>query len=573
MTHSYSIDTNDHRTDSFDPHTDCFRWDRAEATRAFDHFQDPNHSSQRQYAQEHGIPRSTLGDWLGKEFPEHLDPDLVCYFCGSAGHAFLRRLVLALLLVFHHQNPCGLRPIGLFLELVELDHFVGSSYGALYSLATRLQDNLILFGNEERQRLAAAMAATGTTKDIILCPDENFHGPHICLVAIEPVSNFIVVEVYADQRDSATWAKAIKTGLDGLPVHLVCLTSDQASGLTCCALKELEIQHHPDLMHLQCNLGKPILLPLARPISQAEKDLEQSRQREQRLEQADQKKPGRLTVEMCVAHIEAEEQVEKDLEQARQRLEGAVEQIREVSRVYHPFDRETGELVTAEQMQAKLGKPLDRLQEVVEQAGLGERAQQAVPKARDGWVVLLVGCLAWYWTLVRQKLEKLDLSEEEQQAVMESLMAGYYWEMASDKEKDPEQRQRLKEMAVRLKEKAWSKGSALAGWDEAQKKGVQAVARACADLFQRSSSCVEGRNGRLSLFHHGQTRLSEKRLQALTVVHNYVVRREDGTTAAERFFGQKQRDAFAWLLERLPELPRPAAKRRKQIADEDSVAA
>ena len=563
MTLTYSIDTSDPRTESFDPRSDSCRWDRAEAARAFDHFQEPNHSSQRQYAQEHGIPRATLGDWLRKEFPEHLDPDLVRFFCGSAGHAFLRRLVLALLLVFHQQNPCGLRQLGLFLELLELDHFVGSSYGALYCLDSCLQKALIHFGKEERQRLAAALKATGVVKNIVLCPDENFHGPHICLVAIEPVSNFIVVERYAEQRDSVTWAKAINTGLDGLPVHLVCLTSDQASGLVCCAEKELEVQHQPDLMHLQCNLGKPLLLPLARPISQAEKELEKFKEKELRLEQADQKKPGSLTIKMCVAHIEAEEQAKADLEQARQRLDGAVEQIREVGRVYHPFDRETGEPVLAEQMQAKLGEPLKRLQEVVEEAGLPERAQQAVAKAREGWLVLLVGCLAWYWTLVRQKLEQLDLSEEQEQAVIESLMAGYYWEMASAKEKDPQQRQRLLEMAVRLKEKAWGKGSLLAGLDVAQKQEVQTVARACAELFQRSSSCVEGRNGRLSLFHHGQTRLSEKRLAALTVVHNYVVRREDGSTAAERFFGHKQRDAFTWLLQRMPELPQPAAKRRK----------
>src|SRR5205814_9016063 len=115
-------------------------------------------------------------------------------------------------------------------------------------------------------------------------------------------------------------------------------------------------------------------------------------------------------------------------------------------------------------------------------------------KAREGWVVLLVGCLAWYWTLVRQKLEELDLSKEQEQALRESLMAGYYWEMASDKEKDPQQRQRLKEMALRLKEKAWAKGSLLAALDAAEKKEVEAVARACAELFCRSSSCVEGRN-------------------------------------------------------------------------------
>ena len=143
--------------------------------------------------------------------------------------------LLALLLVFHHKSPCGLRQVGAFLELAQLDHFVGSSYGALYALDLHLQDDLALFAKEQRAALALGMAA----KDIVLCPDENFHGPHVCLVGIEPCSNFILVETYADRRDSATWAKAIQAGCDGLPVHVVALTSDCAGGLTRCAEAEL----------------------------------------------------------------------------------------------------------------------------------------------------------------------------------------------------------------------------------------------------------------------------------------------------------------------------------------------
>ena len=52
-------------------------------------------------------------------------------------------------------------------------------------------------------------------------------------------------------------------------------------------------------------------------------------------------------------------------------------------------------------------------------------------------------------------------------------------------------------------------------------------------------------------------------------IHNYLVVRPDGTTAAERFFGQKPRDLFDWLLQRLPDLPRPASKRprKEPLAD------
>ena len=139
--------------------------------------------------------------------------------------------------------------------------------------------------------------------------------------------------------------------------------------------------------------------------------------------------------------------------------------------------------------------------------------------------------LAHHLEVLRQKLEQLDVSAEGEQTLRESLIAGYYWEMASAKEKDPDERKRLAELAQRLKEKAWAKGGALAALTPALRKEVEEVGQQCAGLFQRSSSCVEGRNGRLSLFHHGQTRLSEPRLKALTAVHNYVVRRQDGRFA------------------------------------------
>lgn len=51
------------------------------------------------------------------------------------------------------------------------------------------------FGREEDQRLAAAMPPRG----IGLCEDETFH-PQICLVAIEPVSNFLLLEQQRHQQ-------------------------------------------------------------------------------------------------------------------------------------------------------------------------------------------------------------------------------------------------------------------------------------------------------------------------------------------------------------------------------------
>jgi hypothetical protein len=541
--------------------------DTAQSVAAFANPVDPP-LSQRCYAKEHGIPRSTLGAWLRKDYPDHLDPATVAFFRSPAGLAFLRRLVLALLLVFHQRNPCGIRQIGHFIELVELDAFVASSYGALYDLDQHLQDDLRCFGKEERARLAEGMPL----KTIPLAIDENFHGPSVCLVGMEPVSNYILVETHTQQRDSKTWAQAITIAVEGLNVDIVLFTADQASGIIRCAEQEFKVQYQPELFHLQRDLAKPVLLPLTRPVQQAKKDLEKAQEEARKIEEVEEKTSPNVITVTQIAAVRSEMQAEEQLEQTQEKRDHAVEQIRAVSEVYHPYDRETGTPVTAEQMQTRLSEPVNNLQEVVEETEMGERAHQAVAKAR-GWVVLLVGCLGWFWERTRSRLEQLDVSEEAQRLVKECLMASYYWEAASRREKDPDERRRLAELAERLGKQAWAKDGALAALSDEEKATVQQVARECIGLFSRSSSCVEGRNGRLSLFHHGQTRMSEKRLQALTVVHNHVLRREDGTTAAERFFGKKQRDAFVWLLERMPELPRPSAKRPKKTSEKGSVAA
>ncbi|MEZ4405435.1 MAG: DUF6399 domain-containing protein [Polyangiales bacterium] len=78
-----------------------------------------------------------------------------------------------------------------------------------------------------------------------------------------------------------------------------------------------------------------------------------------------------------------------------------------------------------------------------------------------------------------------------------------------------------------------------------------------ASHFVRASSCVEGRNGALSLRYHHRRALPPAVLKALTVVHNYGLRRPDGTTAAERLFGLRHADPFEHLVEVITPLPPP----------------
>jgi hypothetical protein len=539
---------------------DPFRWARAEIATALDNFSDPDHPSQRETAQRLGIPQATFNYWTRHYAAADGDP-VDSFFRSAAGELVLRRILTAALVVFQLRGACGLRPVGQFLQLAQLGRFVASSRGALAPLVAHLEADLVTYRDQEQPALAQQMKP----KTITLVPDEHFHSGKPCLVAIEPVSNFIAVECYRDRRDADTWKEAIQEGTAGLPVEVVQMTSDRARALVCCAEKGLQAAHSPDLFHGQRDLLKPLLLPLTRPIQQAEKDLEKAKERTEKLDAPVGTVQPPQVVEALIESVRNEIAIEERLEYATERQEKAVQEVRGVADDYHPFDRQTGRPVTAEEVGQRLNKHVDALAGVAAEAALGEKPNAALAQART-WVATLMGCVAWFWGMVKARVEALELSEEQEQHMREKLLSGYYWATAAGRARTAEERKRLKEMAEGLQQEAWQEGGALSSLPAEEKKQVEEVAQECARLFQRSSSCVEGRNGRLSLQHHGHSRVSERRLKALTVIHNYLVQRADGTTAAERFFGQKHEDVFSWLLERMPDLPRPAPKRPKPAA-------
>jgi len=552
--------------DPIDPHTDPFRWDDSTIAQAFDAFAHPDHASQRQYAHDHGIPRSTLGSWLRDESGDDPDPEpeVKTFFRSGVGRRFLRRLVLALFLVFLFGGACGLRRLSDFLHRTRLNRFVASSTGALHELGKTLEADLGDFADEERPRLAEGMGH----RHIALIPDENFHGGHVCLVAAEAASNFLFVEQYAQRRDSETWAAAIEQGTAGLPVTVLLLCGDQAKGIIACAHNELGAHHLPELFHGQRDLCRPLMGPLERQKEAAQKELRRAQALLQTYlaeasgagdgpEPRDRPKvnavfiaSGQARVERCAREVE---RCEKNQEQAHQAVRGLADD-------YHPFDGVTGAAVGHAAMATRLEQRSQTLEQVARQAGLGGKAQESLAKGKQ-WVVKLVASIAWYWSVVRVCVEELDLPREVEQVVYEKLLPGLYWQQAARLGRTPEERRQKADLAERLLKDAWAAEEVLSRLTEEDRERVRRVSKEMVGLFARSSSCVEGRNGRLALFHHGQTRLSAGRLKALTVVHNYLTERDDGTTAAERFFGKKPRDVFDWLLARLPDLPRPAAKR------------
>ena len=513
------------------------------------------------------VPRSTIQGWRDRKASIDAPPALVEFFESPEGVAFLHRLVLAAQIVITLMAPGSIRMVCTFLVLAGLDRFVASSYGAQQKAIEELERELGLFGGLEQRRLGRVMQP----RKITIIEDETFH-PKVCLVAMDAASGFIVLERYAEGRDSETWTKALTAALGDLPVEIVQATSDEAKALLKHAEQDLNAHHSPDLFHPQQDLVRATSLNLARAVDEARTAVTDAEAFTERLventkvyEASDDKKPW-CSLDRMHRNIEearaAEAVARQGLEEAERQQEAMREARRSVSDSYHPFDLETGAARSAEHVATEMDGHFERIDEIAGWAAVSQTCRERIDKARRV-VAAMVATIAFFHDTVRTWIEDLGLDGQIEQFILERWIPGRYIELVAGRAQDAATRSRLRQAAAAVMPSAQEITSMLSSLCEEERLVIAYVVEQCAQLFQRSSSGVEGRNGHLSLFHHGHHRLPDRKLIALTIVHNYVKVRSDGTTAAKRFFGLPPRNVFEWLLERLPPPAWPSQSRLK----------
>ena len=532
------------------------RWTREETATRLDEYEQGHRRtpSQRQLAEELGVPRATLQHWLNRKNRIDADPDVVAFLESPAGVAFLHQLVLAAQFVITLVGTGGIRVVCLFLELSGLDQFVAASYGAQQQVTVAMEEAVVEFGQEEQERLGKDMKP----KQITICEDETFH-PAICLVAIEAVSNFILLEEYAENRRAKAWTGAMGEATEGLCIEIIQSTSDEGKGLLRHVETDLGVHHSPDVFHVQHELVKGVSGALASKARKAKQAACEAKEKVNQLQERLQE--GIAGSPKGLAEIQQQEQAaQQALEAALARQERARQAIQGVSAAYHPYDLETGAERDAEEVSDSLEKHFAEIETVAEEAQLSENAFKRIAKAKKV-VVTMVATIAFFWLTVRAKVEALGLAPQVERAMYDYLIPGIYLHLVSGKVEDAGQRHALQSKSEELLAPLRARDGPLSGLKAEEMATVEEVTLECAQLFQRSSSCVDDRNGQLALHHHRLHRISGRKLAALTTVHNYFVRRENGTTAAERFFGAQPRDLFEWVLDRVDLPGRPAEKR------------
>jgi DNA-binding transcriptional regulator YiaG len=331
------------RQQSYEAHHS--RWDRLERAARFDQYRalQAQGLSQRQAANKLGVPRSTLQAWQTYQASLDESPAVVAFFQSLPGLAFLHRLVLGIHVVCTEVGACGIRLVCLLLQLTGLDRFVAASYGTQHQVNRQVEEAIVAYRHEESARLAKDMPP----KAITLAKDETFTGG-LCLVAIEPKSNYILLEQAAPGRDQDTWPALMEQALAGLNCQVIQSTSDEAPGLLAYVAHHLGAHHSPDLFHMQHELVKAVSGPMAakqraaaKAATEAQERLEQGQRHGQGVGDAPQKRgPGRPP--KAAASLEQLAQEVQATRLEHQRLSAQREQvaqgIRTIGQVYHGVD-------------------------------------------------------------------------------------------------------------------------------------------------------------------------------------------------------------------------------------------
>lgn len=538
------------------------QWSRDDVSSKIIDFTHRKHEiSQRKFCEEHGIARTTFQAWLDRIGKIDSDPALIAFFESPTGIQFLHLLVNALHFAFTKVGCAGIRNICHFLELCGLSNFVASSYGTHQQISNTMDVMLNQFGQMEQKRLSTDMRY----KLITLCEDETFT-PRPCLVGIEPVSNFIFVEEYASDRSGETWNNVVNQALSDLPVKVVQCTSDEAKGLIHHATKGLKGHHSPDVFHVMHEISKGTSAALTSKIKSAEKEHEKciketckvlkDKEEFDHLAKRPVGRPPDFNKHIAVAGKNEQDAAER-VKQAQSNRETVREARFEISQVYHPFHPLTGARQESSIVSKLLNDCFERIRKGSED--LSDRCRQRIEKAYRV-TDQMTATIAFFFLTITVLVKELKLSPEQESWVHTRLIPGYYLQQVAEKENDPERRDAIRRKSDELLSFLEDGDGPFFDCSDERWNEVVGTARQCAGLFQRSSSCVEGRNAQLSLRRHGMHRLSRRKLKALTVIHNHYLKRADGTTAAERFFGKKPIDMFEWLLEKMPLPPRPRSK-------------
>jgi hypothetical protein len=452
------------------------------------------------------------------------------------GSHCLKVLVLGVVYYFGIKHGIGAESLSEFFKAVHLNHHVGTSASSLRKLKQKMRDAIEAYEVSQREHCQPHEG-----QGICVGGDETFFGLPI-LVMVELASGYIFTEVESENRTYNTWSGEIQQwwSQSGWKCHF--MVSDGAPALIKLALSGLGCASVPDLFHALRALAQPIGSAIGRQVSQFNK------------------KAQKLQQQYAKAKNEVQRQ---DLEQSLDGLRAQQQTLEEVKNIYHqslqtisksvhPFNLITLEWQLLSELSTCLSAPLQKLSTLANSYG-ADKATKAIDIFQQQLPSIAQGIHAW-WRWVNEALEVKTDELELQQWVLTVLLPWTYWQQQADKTRHPELKQEYQKAANKSYEELATHVITQQMGSQQGQQWIMWAQWMCAK-YQRTSSAVEGRNGYLSGLHHAGRGLSEQTLRVLTIIHNFDLKRADGSTAAQRLFAHRFPDLFEWVVDYMDELP------------------
>ena len=473
------------------------------------------------------------------------------FFETSEGDKWLRTLVIAAILVFGLQATVGADHLSLFFELICVGSFVAVSSRSISRLKTVMMSKLA----DYQEELQPTLDALSGNIHIIAGADETFFERLLILLYMDLGSGFILTAQNESNRRANTWHNNVSWISDKFK-SILCLVSDRGQALIKLA-KTSKIQSVAELYHLQQSVVRLFKFAFS---SKRRSFQKQERELQKTVKELMDSKADEALLKEYQQSLDTIKEKNITIDKGQKAYK---EELKKISIAVHPFNEDSApkESVT---LTAELNSSLSTLKKIAQACGIDDTHNRL--DYFNNNITPMSSLVDLWWLWVKGDVELQTQDPQLQEWLVNTLLPVYYWRQQIKKSRASKD---LKEYYSELYEKAKKALSDNPLINAYYTPQWCAWATEWVLKFQRSTSQVEGRNARLSEHHHRFRGMNESQIQTQTILHNFWITRQDGTTAAERLFKIKPPNLFEWLLKNMPELADP---RQRKLKSANSVA-
>lgn len=452
------------------------------------------------------------------------------FFETEEGQQWLYQFIIICILIFGVICGIGSERISLFFSLICVTSFAGLSASSVGRIEQKIDVALSAYKNQQDNNVL------DKAKDIeiVAGADETFFKNIMILVLMDLRSGFIFTEQSTKDRKHKMWEKIAMPWLSKFK-NILCLVSDRAKAIIKLAEDSIDVPSIPDLFHLMQDIPKVIGSAISKRISTIEEQFATSKRLGNNIE--------------LLTKLNFRKNI------LLKNLQRYATSFRRLSTSLHPFKILSTEKQDSAKVEKNMTASLDAIDNVKNNLNITDnknvinKARKQIPEAAqqvDQW---------WQW--VNSSIDGTDFTSEQKDWLINYYLPLIYWQKQLNKTSSKKIKRFYLVSIKRAKQNLANHKLTSTMLNKLDEPTWENWAKQMCDYFQRTSSAVEGRNGWLSQMHFSGRGLSKERIESQTTIHNYFLKREDGTTAYERLTGEKPADLLKFIMDEIGQLPKP----------------